>query len=220
MSGQTRCRIPNLPRDEWTDDAREVFSFWEGPNSWEEGSQANSMMVMATHPDLGKATNVFGRHILITNTTAPRCRELIILRVAWLMKSEYEWHNHVGYALNLGMSLDEIAAIKDWRGASHWDEEDRAVLNAVDELLATNDLSDASWAALAKFYDKRQLMDFVYTVGHYVTTAWAFTTFRVPLEAHVDKIDWDLRTASGKVPTATMKPGESEDWAEKRGYSG
>ena len=134
MPDQTQWRIPKLPREEWTDDAREVFSFWGEPNSWEEGSQTNVMMVMANHPDLGKASNVWGKHILVTNTTPLRCRELIILRVGWLLKSEYEWHNHVGYALNLGMSLHEIAAIKDWQGAPYWNDEDRAVLTAVDEL--------------------------------------------------------------------------------------
>lgn len=219
MTEQGQWRIPKLPREEWTDNSREVCAFWGEPNAWEEGSRTNVIMVMANHPDLGKASNVWGKHILVTNTTPLRCRELIILRVGWLLKSEYEWHNHVGYALNLGMSLDEIAAIKDWQGAPYWNEEDRAVLTGVDELLETNDLSDATWAALSKFYDKHQLMDYVYTVGHYVTTAWAIKAFRMPLEDHADKIGWDLKTASGKTPQPTFKPGETEDWAEKRGYS-
>ena len=88
----------------------------------------------------------------------------------------------------------------------------------VDELIQTNDLSDETWAELSKFYDKRQMMDFVHVVGHYVMIAWAISAMRMPLEAHADKIGWDLKTASGKVPTATLKPGESDDWAEKRGY--
>ena len=40
-------RIPRLPREEWTDAAREVFSFWGEPHAWEEGSKTNIMMVMA-----------------------------------------------------------------------------------------------------------------------------------------------------------------------------
>lgn len=212
-------RIPKLPREEWTDDSREVCAFWGEPNAWEEGSKTNIIMVMANHPDLGKASNQWGKHMLVTNTTPLRCRELIILRSAWLLQSEYEWHNHVGYALNLGMSLDEIAAVKDGADAPNWNDEDRIVLKGTDELLKTNDLSDETWAELARFYDKRQLMDFVFTVGHYVMTAWAIKAFRMPLESYADKIGWDLKTASGKVPTATLKPGESDDWAEKRGYS-
>ena len=61
MTEKTLWRVPKLPREEWTDAAREVFSFWGEPNSWEEGSRTNIMMVMAQHPDLGKAYNTFGK---------------------------------------------------------------------------------------------------------------------------------------------------------------
>ena len=224
MTDKTLWRIPKLPRAEWTDDAREVFSFWGEPNSWEEGSQTNVMMVMANHPDLGKAYNTWGKHLLVTNTVPLRAREIIILRVAWLTQSQYEWHNHVGYALNLGMSLEEIAAIKQGaakknEGGWDWSDEDRAVIKGVDELIDTNDLSDETWAELSRFYDKRQMMDFLHTIGHYVMIAWSINAMRMPLEAHADLIGWDLKTASGKAPRATLKPGESDDWAEKRGYS-
>ena len=218
MTEKTLWRVPKLPREEWTDAAREVFSFWGEPNSWEEGSRTNIMMVMAQHPDLGKAYNTFGKHFLVTNTVPLRPRELIVMRVAWLLKSEYEWHNHVGYCLNLGMSLDEIAAIKDGASAACWSDEDKAILNAVDELLRENDLSDETWADLAKFFNRQQIMDVIFTIGQYVMTSWAITAMRMPLEAHTDPIGWDLKTASGNVPVPTQKPGESDDWAEKRGY--
>ncbi|MDE2303031.1 MAG: carboxymuconolactone decarboxylase family protein [Sphingomonadales bacterium] len=219
MTEKTLWRIPKLPREEWTEDAIEAFSFWGEPNAREEGSKTNIMMVMANHPTMCHAWNVWGKHMLVTNTTPLRDRELVILRLGWRLRSEYEWHNHVGYALKLGMSLEEIAAVKQGPDAPNWNEHDRSVLAAVDELLDTNDLSDASWAALSAFYDRRQIMDFVLMVGHYAMTAWAINAFRMPLEAHADKIGWDLKTASGRAPGATEKPGESEDWAEKRGYS-
>jgi 4-carboxymuconolactone decarboxylase len=219
MSEKTLWRIPKLPREEWTDDSREVQAFWGEPNAWEEGSKTNIIQVMANHPDLGKASNVWGKHLLVTNTVPLRAREILILRVAVLTDSEYEWHNHVGYALNLGMTLEEIAAIKLGADGWDWGEEDRAVLKAVDELIQTNDLADETWAELSRFYDKRQLMDFVFTVGHYVMTAWAIKAFRMPIEEHADKIGWDLKTESGRIPSATLKPGESDDWTEKRGYS-
>ena len=218
MNDKTMWRIPKLPKEEWTDASREVMAFWGEPNAWEEGSKTNIISVMANHPDLGNASNVWGKHILVTNTVPLRQRELLIMRVGWLTKSEYEWHNHVGYCLNLGMSLDKIAAIKDGASAPCWDAQDRIVLTAVDELLDTNDLSDATWAELSKFYNRQQLMDFIFTTGHYVMTAWAISAMRMPLEEHVDPIDWDLKTKSGKVPKPTFKPGETEDWADKRGY--
>lgn len=212
-------RIPKLPREEWTDAAREVFSFWGEPNAWEEGSKTNIMMVMANNPDLGKAYNVFGKHILVTNTVPLRERELVVMRVAWLVQSEYEWHNHVGYCLNLGMSLEEIAAIKEGPDSAFpYSDFDRAVMRGCDELVRNNDICDETWAELSKGFDRKQLMDYVAMIGSYVQTSWMITAFRMPLEAHADKIGWDLKTASGKTPSRTYKPGETDDWAENRGY--
>lgn len=219
MTEKTMWRIPRLPREEYTEESQDVQAFWGEPDARENGSATNIIQVMANHPQLGKASNAWGWHILITNNLEPRERELIVLRVGWLTKSEYEWHNHVGYALNLGMSLEEIAAVKD--GAdSAWpfSDQDRAVLRGVDELMTTHDLSDESWADLAQYFNRRQLMDYLYTIGHYVMTAWATSAMRMPLEDATDQIGWDLKTKSGKTPRPTQKPGEGDDWADNRGY--
>ena len=214
---EMKPRIPNLPREEWTDPAREVFAFWGEPNSWEEGSKTNIIMVMANHPDLGKVYNHWGKHFLISNTLATRQLELLILRVAWRVKSEYEWHNHVGYGIKAGLTLEEIAAIREAPEAGNWSEQDEAVLRAVDELIDKGDISDPTWATLSKYYDRKQLMDLVFSIGHYVMTSWALTTFRVGLESP-DPIGFDLKTRSGQTPGATYKPGETENWTSTRGY--
>lgn len=211
-------RIPHLPRAEWTDDAREVFAFWGEPNAWEEGSKTNVMMVMGNHPDLGKAYNIWGKHLLMSNTLATRQLEILILRVAWLVKSAYEWHNHVGYGLNAGLTLEEIAAIRDYPQGGDWNEQDGVVLKAVDELIKGGTLTDATWDTLGKFYDKRQKMDLVFSVGHYVMTSWALSAFGVGIEGGADPIGFDLKTGSGKTPGKSYKPGEADNWTDTRGY--
>ena len=213
-----RQRIPSLPREEWTDEAREVFAFWGEPNAWEEGSKTSIIMALANHPPLAMAYSIWGKHLLLSNTVPLRQLELVILRVAWLVKSEYEWHNHVGYAIKAGMTLDEIAAIRTGASAGNWDREDAAVLGLVDELIETGRVSDESWAGLTAFYNRRQMMDLVFTVGHYVMTSWALSAFGVPVEGGADKIGFDLKTRSGAVPGATYKPQEVEDWTSTRGY--
>lgn len=211
-------RILPLPRAQWTDDAREVFAFWGEPNAWEEGSKTNVMMVMGNHPDLGKVYNIWGRHLLMANTLSTRALELLILRVAWRVKSAYEWHNHVGYALNAGLTLEEIAAIRDYPSDWAWAEADAAIVRSVDELIDDGIIGDATWAVLDAHLDTRQKMDLVFSIGHYVMTSWALSSFGVGIEGGADPIGFDLRTASGKVPGKTYKPGEVEDWTDSRGY--
>ena len=183
----TKRRIPNLPREEWTDEARDVFAFWGEPNAREEGSRTNIMMVLANHSAMAMPYNHWSKHLLMTNTLSTRALELLILRVAWRVKSAYEWHNHVGYGLNAGLTLEDIAAIRDYpSGADRWAEEDRLVLAAVDELLDDNVVSDTTWAGLSLHYNRQQIMDLVMSIGHYVMTSWAISSFGVPIEGDVD----------------------------------
>jgi 4-carboxymuconolactone decarboxylase len=170
MTEEIIPRIGHCPREEWTDDARDVFAFWGEPNSWEEGSKTNIMMVMGNHPQLGKVYNDWGKHFLMANSLNARQLEIVILRVSWRVKSAYEWHNHVGYAMNAGISLEEIAAIRDFPTAGNWIEAESALLHATDDLIDRNKISDATWALLAKSLNKRQLMDLTFTIAQLVIT--------------------------------------------------
>lgn len=218
MTDDTEIRIGHLPREEWTDDAREVFAFWGEPNAWEEGSKTNIMMVMGNHPALGKVYNDWGKHFLMNNTLNTRQLEIIILRIAWRVKSAYEWHNHVGYGMNAGLTLDDIAAIRDFPEGPKWSDEETALLQAVDDLIDHNRIANPTWTTLSKTLDKRQLMDLTFTIGHYVMTSWAISSMGVPIEGGADAVGFDLKTQSGKTPGATFKPGESDDWVDSRGY--
>jgi 4-carboxymuconolactone decarboxylase len=211
-------RILPLPRDQWTDDAREVFAFWGEPNAWEEGSKTNIISVMGNHPDLGKAYNVWGKHLLMSNTLSTRFLELLILRVAWLVKSAYEWHNHVGYGLNAGLTLEEIAAVRDFPEGGNWNEQEAVILQSVGELIEEGTLSDATWETLGTFLDTPQKMDLIFSIGHYVMTSWALSTMGVEIEGGADQVGFDLKTASGRIPGKTYKPGETENWTDTRGY--
>jgi alkylhydroperoxidase family enzyme len=205
-------RIPNLPRPEWTDAARDVFAFWGEPNAWEEGSKTNMQMVMANHPDLAIAYNIFGKHLLLNSTIPVRPRELIVLRVAWLLQCAYEWHYHVGYALAAGLTEAEIRATQDGADAAVWDgkDEDRAVLRAVDELYEKSRLGDAAWAELERHFSRRQIMDLVFTIGNYVMLSWAVASFGIPVEDGVDIVGFDMRTASGAPMQGSQRPFEKD----------
>jgi 4-carboxymuconolactone decarboxylase len=209
-------RIPPLPKDQWTEGARDVFAFWGEPNAREEGSKTSILPVMGNHPSLGMAYNHWGKQLLLANTLSTRHLELVVLRIAWRVRSEYEWHHHVGYGLNCGITLDEVAAIQTYPKGHAWAEPDAAVLDAVDELLDSNGISDPLWQRLEAVFNMRQRMDLVFTIGHYVMTSWVLSAFGVPVEPWADRIGFDLRTASGKIPQRTFKPGENGGWADGR----
>ena len=137
---------------------------------------------MARHPDLTKAFNTFNGHILFNSTLSPRQRELLVLRVASLRASEYEWAQHAVLAGDVGLDDDDIARIAEGPEASGWSTADRAMLRAVDELIGVGTVSDGTWETLSGLLDEQQLMDLVFTVGAYEILALAFRSFGIELD--------------------------------------
>jgi len=50
-------------------------------------------------------------------------------------------------------------------------------------------VSDATWGALARHYEKKQLMDVVFTVGQYTAVCMALNSFGVQLEPGVTGLE-------------------------------
>ncbi len=172
-------RIPPLAPDPeaWDADAREVL----GPMA-ATGRLLNIFRTLAQHPRLMKRWLVFGNHVLSKQTLPPRERELVILRMGWLCRSEYEWSQHVVIGKASGLSDEEIERIAEGPEAAGWDAGDAALLRAADELRADAFITDATWTELSKRWDTQQLMDLVFTAGQYNLVSMALNTFGVQLE--------------------------------------
>ena len=137
---------------------------------------------LAHHPELARAFHTFNGHILFGTTLSPRQRELLVLRVAAVRQSTYEWGQHVLLADDVGIAAEEVAWIVEGPDASGWSSVDRALVSAVDELLADARVADATWEVLAADLDVDQLIDLIFTVGAYDALAMALRSFGVPLD--------------------------------------
>jgi alkylhydroperoxidase family enzyme len=142
----------------------------------------NAMGVLAHHPELTNAYNRLIRHALYFTTISIRQRELLILRVAHLRDSRYEWAQHVYQAGVAGIAPDEVARVRAGPSAEGWSALERALLSAADELVADARVADDTYAVLAAELDAQQLMDVVFTVGAYDLFAMALRTFDVELD--------------------------------------
>jgi alkylhydroperoxidase family enzyme len=142
----------------------------------------NLLGTLARHPDLARAYHAFTGHALFGTTLTLRDRELLVLRVAAVRGAEYEWAQHVVLAAEVGLSEEEIARVADGPAADGWSEIDRALLCAVDQLVADARIADATWATLAASLDDQQLLDVVFTVGAYDVLAMAMRSFDIDLD--------------------------------------
>jgi 4-carboxymuconolactone decarboxylase len=203
-------RIPPRPVADWDAEVRDALSVLAMPdNAAARAAEARAAAVQAAqseragqptgerprrrqlsnlvatftwHPALTKAFLTFNNH-LFRSTLSDRVRELVTVRVGWLRRSEYEWAQHVAMARAAGMSDEEISAIgeqgPDWPG---WSPLEAALLRSVDEIVADRYVSDETWEVLARHFDRREMMDLVFTIGTYDLLAMAFNTFGLELD--------------------------------------
>jgi len=180
-----QARIPALAPEQWDSDARAIIE----PIA-ERGPVLNIFKTLANHPDLLRRWLVFANHVLGKSTLPPRERELAILRIGYLCRAGYEWGQHVLIAREAGMSDDEIRLAQSGPDTPGLAAADRWLLRAVDELHADAHVSDSTWAGLAEYFDTRQLMDIVFTVGQYNLVSMALNSFGV--QPDPDLPGWDL----------------------------
>jgi alkylhydroperoxidase family enzyme len=171
-------RLPPLAPDDRDEDARRVLAGL----TRRDGSVLNIFATLARHPKLLEAWLGFGAHVLGGSTLDPRERELAILRVGWLCRSEYEWGQHVQIGKRTGVDDADLARLIDGPEADGWSERERAMLRAVESLHRDQRIGDAEWQALGDHYDERQLLDLVFTVGQYTLVSMALNTLGVPLD--------------------------------------
>ncbi|MEO7385214.1 MAG: carboxymuconolactone decarboxylase family protein [Novosphingobium sp.] len=178
-------RIPPLPPEEWTSEAREVFAYWEGPTAYENGSRSNTMMTLAQHPRLAIASQHFGKYVLVESDLSTRQRELIVLRIAWRYNSAHQWTHHVLSGRKIGMVDAEFEALRATGPSSVWCAEEQAIIDAVDQLCDTGQVENSTWNMLAQTMDTHKLMDILYAIGMFTMNAWAFNAMGIELELDV-----------------------------------
>lgn len=139
----------------------------------------NVLGTLAHHPAAARAFLTFNGYVLFASTLTPRERELVVLRVAALRRAQYEWAQHVVLAREAGLSDPEIARVAAGADAGGWSRRERAMLEAVDELVRDAGLSTETWEVLADELDVQQIVDLVFTVGAYETLAMLLGAFRV-----------------------------------------
>ena len=138
-------------------------------------------LTMAKHPEVFRCQLDMGT-VLFQGKILPRERELAVLRVGWLCRAPYEWGQHCAIARRYGVSDEEIARVVIGSAAAGWSAHEAAILRGVEELLADQMISDATWEVLAASWDEVQLIEFPMMVGQYVATAFVQNALRMRLE--------------------------------------
>jgi len=94
------ARLPYLEPDDVAPEYRDMLK-----------RNTNLHKLLVNSPDIARAFNGIGSYIRFKSKLNPRLRELAILQVGWLEKSEYEFTHHVKIGKEFGVTDEDISAM-------------------------------------------------------------------------------------------------------------
>ena len=94
------ARLPYLEADQVAPEYRDMLK-----------RNTNLHKLLVNSPDMARAFNGVGNHIRFKSKLDSRLRELAILQVGWLEKSEYEFTHHVKIGREFGVTDADIEAM-------------------------------------------------------------------------------------------------------------
>ncbi len=145
------------------------------------GTPPNLYRALANHPPLVAAWAEFARAVRYESRTPRALRELVILRGAQLMSSEYEWAQHLKMARKAGVREAQIRALHEWRGSGEFDEKEKAVLALAEEVTAGK-VSDAAQAEVLKHFSMQDYVELSLTGAFYAMVGRMLDAMEVQLE--------------------------------------
>jgi alkylhydroperoxidase family enzyme len=145
---------------------------------------ANVFQTFVRNPPADRIRGAINTHVNSRSTLSPRQRELLLMRIGVLCRSEYEYAAHHRVGRRAGMTDADVDRILRGPGSGA-DPIDDALLRATDELHERDMISAETWKTLAGVFDTRQLFDVMIAVGAYRSTSMLINTAGVQLDANM-----------------------------------
>lgn len=151
----------------------------------EELAPLSVFRILLHHPDLANQLQGTLKQLLFEgNRLDARLRELIIMRIGWITGSVYEWTQHWRLSMDLEIPEADLIAVRDWRSdKATLSDQDRDILQAVDETLEAGKISAATWSRCAAFLTTpEERIELVVAIGNWTMFSQLLRSLQVPLE--------------------------------------
>ena len=148
------------------------------------GTPPNLYRALANHPPLVAAWTEFSKMLRYDTRTPRALRELVILRGAQLMRSEYEWAQHLPMARKSGVREAQIEALGTWRTSHEFDEREKAAL-ALAEAVTNGSVSDEVYSKVTQHLDHHDYVELAAVAAFYAMVGRMLDAMGVPLDDDV-----------------------------------
>jgi len=132
------------------------------------GRLINIYRMMLHSPALANAWFDLNQAVRYGTEIDGQSRELAVIRVAVLNNVEYVQRAHgPAYALKEGLTPEQVAALKNWRGSKLYSDQQRALLAYTDAMTREIKVPEAVFAEVRKHFNERQTVELTMLIGAY-----------------------------------------------------
>ncbi len=180
------ARLPFATRDQFPEQLWYVWDKLAG-----DGEMPNIFRTMGNNPHLVRGYVRMGNALWAACGLDVATRELAILRVAILVHSQYEWHQHVRIGRAAGLADERIVALHHWRQSDLFSPAEKAMLAYADAIVATDHPPQEMHDGLAAHFPASTVVGINLLAAYYVMTAKFLTGMEVETEGPF--VGWHLQ---------------------------
>jgi len=150
----------------------------------------NLHKLLVNSPEMARAFNGVGGYIRFKSNLDPRLRELAILQVGWLERSEYEFTHHVKIGKEFGVTDEDISGlIAETEGKpSRLEPLAKVVLKGAREMARELAMSEATFAEIKNHLSDEHMVDLVLTIAFYCAVVRVLATMKIDNEPHYKEV--------------------------------
>jgi alkylhydroperoxidase family enzyme len=173
------ARLPYLEPDQVAPEYRDMLK-----------RNTNLHKLMVNSPDMAKSFNGVGNFIRFKSKLDPRLRELAILQVGWLERSEYEFTHHVRIGKEFGVTDEDIQGLMaETEGKpSKLEPLAKAILKGAREMTRDIGMSDATFAEIKKDLSNEHMTDLVLIIAYYCAVVRVLATMKIDNEPYYKEV--------------------------------
>ena len=172
-----RERLPLIADDQLDADQRRVAqALKNGPRNGVVGP----FIPLLYAPNISERIEPLGSELRFFGTLDRRVHELIVCLVAATTRNKFEWAVHVPAALSLGVSEQQIDAIRSGQTPQDLAVNEAVAFEFATSLMASNEVSDELFDAATAHFGQSGVVELTAVIGYFVMMCWILNVAGTP----------------------------------------
>jgi len=171
-------RVPEIDFERLTPDQKRLY---EAIGAARNGVPRGPFAVWMHRPEIADVANRFGNALRLEGRLDRRLFEITTLIIARHWSAQYEWFAHEEAALQAGVSVAVVEAIRNRRIPDFARDDEKLVYELLHELHETRSLSEQSYRRAVAALGLDLMIELATVIGFYTTAAIVINIFDAPV---------------------------------------